>query len=85
MEREHIEADGVIVGHMTDETPQRAFYRRWKAMMCGDRRCRSSQTAARGKDFVSGRVVAIMAKLSRSDAEDILYNEARMLDERRYR
>jgi tryptophan synthase alpha chain len=28
-------ADGVIVGHITDETPQRAFYYRWKELMCG--------------------------------------------------
>jgi benzoate/toluate 1,2-dioxygenase subunit alpha len=34
IEREHTEADGVLVGHITDETPQRAFYRRWRALMC---------------------------------------------------
>jgi phenylpropionate dioxygenase-like ring-hydroxylating dioxygenase large terminal subunit len=34
IEREHTNEDGVIVGHITDETPQRAFYRRWKAVMC---------------------------------------------------
>jgi phenylpropionate dioxygenase-like ring-hydroxylating dioxygenase large terminal subunit len=35
MERERASDDGVIVGHITDETPQRAFYRRWKTVMCG--------------------------------------------------
>jgi hypothetical protein len=34
IEREKIGADGIRVGHITDETPQRAFYRRWKALMC---------------------------------------------------
>jgi len=35
IERERAADDGVVVGHITDETPQRAFYRRWKALMCG--------------------------------------------------
>jgi nitrite reductase/ring-hydroxylating ferredoxin subunit len=35
LERERVGADGVIAGHITDETPQRAFYRKWKAMMFG--------------------------------------------------
>ena len=35
LERERIGADGLTVGHITDEVPQRAFYRRWKALMCG--------------------------------------------------
>ena len=84
LERERIEADGVIVGHMTESSAARVL-----SQVEGDdvrrRRCRTRHTAARRKDLVSGHVVAIMARLSRSDAEDILYNEARMLDERRYR
>ena len=35
IEREKVDAEGVTIGHITDEVPQRAFYRRWKAMMCG--------------------------------------------------
>ncbi|HLI81286.1 MAG TPA: Rieske 2Fe-2S domain-containing protein [Candidatus Binataceae bacterium] len=35
IEREHVDADGGRIGHITDETPQRAFYRKWKAMMVG--------------------------------------------------
>ncbi len=35
IERERAADDGIMVGHITDETPQRAFYRRWKALMCG--------------------------------------------------
>jgi nitrite reductase/ring-hydroxylating ferredoxin subunit len=35
LEREQVSADGIISGHITDEVPQRAFYRRWKALMCG--------------------------------------------------
>src|SRR6202011_805631 len=35
IEREHVDGDGVTIGHITDEVPQRAFYRRWKAAMCG--------------------------------------------------
>jgi phenylpropionate dioxygenase-like ring-hydroxylating dioxygenase large terminal subunit len=35
LEREEVGADGVIVAHITDEVPQRAFYRRWKSLMCG--------------------------------------------------
>ena len=34
IDREHTDEDGVIVGHITDETPQRAFYRRWRSLMC---------------------------------------------------
>ena len=34
IEREREDRDGIIVGHITDETPQRAFYRRWRALMC---------------------------------------------------
>jgi hypothetical protein len=34
IERERSEANNVIVGHITDETPQRAFYRRWRSLMC---------------------------------------------------
>jgi len=33
IDREYEENNGVIVGHITDETPQRAFYRRWRALM----------------------------------------------------
>jgi len=33
--RETREADGSRVGHMTDEGPQRSFYRRWLAEMAG--------------------------------------------------
>ncbi|HVN30078.1 MAG TPA: hypothetical protein VMT64_16385, partial [Candidatus Binataceae bacterium] len=35
LEREVTDADGIISGNITDETTQRAFYRRWKALMCG--------------------------------------------------
>jgi len=35
IEREVTDADGIITGNITDETTQRAFYRRWKALMCG--------------------------------------------------
>jgi len=35
LEREHVDADGITSAHITDEVPQRAFYRRWKNMMCG--------------------------------------------------
>ncbi len=33
LEREHRDEEGNIVGHITDETPQRAFYKRWRALM----------------------------------------------------
>ncbi len=33
--RETREPDGSRVGHMTDEGPQRSFYRRWLAEMAG--------------------------------------------------
>jgi phenylpropionate dioxygenase-like ring-hydroxylating dioxygenase large terminal subunit len=36
IDREQVEPDGVISGHITDELPQRAFYRRWRALMCGN-------------------------------------------------
>ena len=35
IERERVDADGILTGHITDEVPQRAFYRRWRALMCG--------------------------------------------------
>jgi len=35
IEREQVGSDGITIGHITDEVPQRAFYRRWKALMCG--------------------------------------------------
>ena len=35
IEREQVGSDGITIGHITDEVPQRAFYRRWKAVMCG--------------------------------------------------
>ena len=35
MEREQVDSDGVRIGHITDETPQRAFYRKWREMMIG--------------------------------------------------
>jgi nitrite reductase/ring-hydroxylating ferredoxin subunit len=35
LEREKVGVDGVTSGHITDEVPQRAFYKRWKAAMCG--------------------------------------------------
>lgn len=34
IEREIVGDSGIIAGHITDETPQRAFYRRWRALMC---------------------------------------------------
>jgi nitrite reductase/ring-hydroxylating ferredoxin subunit len=33
LNREHTDADGVIAAHLTDEVPQRAFYRGWRAAM----------------------------------------------------
>jgi benzoate/toluate 1,2-dioxygenase subunit alpha len=33
LEREHTSADGIIAAHLTDEVPQRAFYRGWRAAM----------------------------------------------------
>ena len=33
MEREQVDSNGVRIGHITDETPQRAFYRKWREMM----------------------------------------------------
>src|SRR5262249_49466959 len=33
IEREREVGNGIIVGHITDETPQRAFYRRWRTLM----------------------------------------------------
>jgi hypothetical protein len=44
VEREHVGDDGVVAGHITDETPQRAFYRRWKTLMCGVAQSDSRQT-----------------------------------------
>ena len=35
IERERTGSDGITSGHITDEVPQRAFYRRWRALMCG--------------------------------------------------
>jgi hypothetical protein len=35
IEREHVDADGIRIGHITDETPQRAFYRMWRERMIG--------------------------------------------------
>lgn len=35
LERETVSPDGVIAAHLTDEVPQRAFYKRWREMMCG--------------------------------------------------
>jgi phenylpropionate dioxygenase-like ring-hydroxylating dioxygenase large terminal subunit len=35
LEREHSGADGLSAAHITDEVPQRTFYRRWKTLMCG--------------------------------------------------
>ena len=34
IERERLEADGTLVAEITDEVPQRAFYRGWKRVMC---------------------------------------------------
>lgn len=34
LEREHINPEGITAAHITDEVPQRAFYRRWKRLMC---------------------------------------------------
>jgi len=33
--REHTGEDGSIIAHISDELPQRAFYRRWRDLMCG--------------------------------------------------
>jgi phenylpropionate dioxygenase-like ring-hydroxylating dioxygenase large terminal subunit len=35
IEREHTGEDGSIAAHITDEVPQRAFYRQWRNLMCG--------------------------------------------------
>jgi phenylpropionate dioxygenase-like ring-hydroxylating dioxygenase large terminal subunit len=35
IEREKVDGDDITSGHITDEVPQRAFYKRWKAAMCG--------------------------------------------------
>jgi hypothetical protein len=35
LERETVGEDGVIAAHLTDEVPQRAFYKRWREIMCG--------------------------------------------------
>ena len=35
LNRETVSPDGVIAAHLTDEVPQRAFYRRWREVMCG--------------------------------------------------
>jgi len=35
MEREHPTADGSVAAQITDELPQRAFYRQWRDLMCG--------------------------------------------------
>jgi benzoate/toluate 1,2-dioxygenase subunit alpha len=34
IEREHMGNDGCIAAHISDELPQRAFYRQWRALMC---------------------------------------------------
>src|SRR5579875_430545 len=34
IEREHTADDGSIAAHISDELPQRAFYRQWRRMMC---------------------------------------------------
>jgi anthranilate 1,2-dioxygenase (deaminating, decarboxylating) large subunit len=36
LERETESEDGVRSAHLTDETPQRAFYRKWRALMVGE-------------------------------------------------
>ncbi|QGN53996.1 Rieske 2Fe-2S domain-containing protein [Novosphingobium sp. Gsoil 351] len=36
MNREHVEDDGTVVGHITDEVPQRGQMRQWLAMMTDD-------------------------------------------------
>jgi hypothetical protein len=33
LEREYTSADGIIAAHLTDEVPQRAFYRGWRTAM----------------------------------------------------
>jgi benzoate/toluate 1,2-dioxygenase subunit alpha len=33
LEREHVGADGTLSAHITDEVPQRAFYRQWRNLM----------------------------------------------------
>jgi anthranilate 1,2-dioxygenase (deaminating, decarboxylating) large subunit len=35
VQREHIAEDGSIAAHISDEVPQRAFYRQWRSSMCG--------------------------------------------------
>jgi hypothetical protein len=34
IEREHAGEDGSIAAHISDEGPQRAFYRQWRTLMC---------------------------------------------------
>jgi phenylpropionate dioxygenase-like ring-hydroxylating dioxygenase large terminal subunit len=36
IEREHTANDGSIAAQITDEVPQRAFYRQWRNLMCND-------------------------------------------------
>ncbi len=35
IDRETVSPDGVVAAHLTDEVPQRAFYKRWREVMCG--------------------------------------------------
>jgi hypothetical protein len=34
IEREHTTDDGSVAAHISDEVPQRAFYRQWRSLMC---------------------------------------------------
>jgi phenylpropionate dioxygenase-like ring-hydroxylating dioxygenase large terminal subunit len=34
LDREHINDDGSVVAHISDELPQRAFYGQWRKLMC---------------------------------------------------
>ncbi len=51
IEREQVDADGITTGHITDEVPQRAFYRRWKALMCGESQSQRLQTLRVARTF----------------------------------
>jgi phenylpropionate dioxygenase-like ring-hydroxylating dioxygenase large terminal subunit len=35
LERQQVSEDGSVAAHISDELPQRAFYSRWRKMMCG--------------------------------------------------
>ena len=83
MEREQVDADGVTHrAHHRRNSAARVLSQMARDDDAAPRRChRSNRCASRGPPESRSR---IMARLSRPEAEDILYSEARLLDERRY-